>query len=177
MPVQLPDVLRSGVLARLRGEAGQSLVEVALTLPLLAFTVLGGADMARAFAVQLAVQNGARAAAESTALQTTPTGTEASSHAQDEMNRTPGMNVSGTCTQSGNDWTCGSSTVTVTFTKSDGTSACTGAASTAVAGTSSVATPCYVRVRVQYTFSTIIPWPGLPRSFHFDRVTMYRRYS
>ena len=145
-------------------ERGQSLVETALALPLMAFTLLGGADMARAFAIQLAVQNGARAAAEATALDTTPTSTEATAHAQQEMDRTPGM-------------TATSSTITVTFTQSNGTSACSGAASTAVAGTSTIATPCYARVRVQYTFSTLIAWPGLPSSFTFDRVTMYRRYQ
>ncbi|MBU6422504.1 MAG: pilus assembly protein [Chloroflexota bacterium] len=160
-----------------RGDGGQSLVEVALALPLLAFTLLGGADMARAFAVELAVQNGARAAAESTALAATPTGLEASAHAQDEMSRTPGLNVSGVCTQSGTVWTCGAATVTVAFTEADGTSACTGAPSTSVAGTSSVSSPCYAKVRVQYAFSTIVPWPGLPHTFHFDRTTMFRRYG
>lgn len=140
------------------------MVEVALALPLLAFTLLGGADMARAFAIQLAVQNGARAAAEATALDVTPTSTEATTHAQQEMDRTPGMTAS-------------NATITVLFTQSDGATKCTGAASTAVSGASSVATPCYARVEVRYTFSTLIPWPGLPRTFTFDRLTMYRRYQ
>ena len=148
----------------LSSSRGQSLVELSLALPLLTFTLLGGADMARAFAIQLAVQNGARAAAEATALDTTPTSTEATAHAQQEMDRTPGMSA-------------GSATVTVAFTQSDGTTACTGAASTAVAGTSSINTPCYAKVRVQYSFSTLIAWPGLPRTFSFDRTTMYRRYQ
>ncbi len=161
----------------MRDDRGQSLVELALALPLLVFTLIGGADMARAFAVQLAVQNGARAAAESMALDATPTGLEASAHAQDEMNRTPGMNVVGTCTQSGTTWTCGTATVTILFTQSDGTSACTGAASTAVVGVSSLSTPCFAKIRVQYAFSTLVPWPGLPRTFGFDRSTMYRRYQ
>ena len=139
-------------------------METALALPLMAFTLLGGADMARAFAIQLAVQNGARAGAEATALDVTPTSTEATAHAQQEMDRTPGMSASG-------------ATINVTFTQANGTSACTGAASTAVAGTSSIATPCYARVRVQYTFSTLIAWPGLPSTFTFDRVTMFRRYQ
>ena len=139
-------------------------MEVALALPLMAFTLLGGADMARAFAIQLAVQNGARAAAEATALDATPTSAEATSHAQQEMDRTPGMSAVG-------------ATITVTFTQANGTSACTNAGSTAVAGTSSISTPCYARVRVQYSFSTLVAWPGLPRTFTFDRVTMYRRYQ
>lgn len=133
-------------------------------LPLLAFTALGGADLARIFAFQLAVQNGARAGAEGLALDATPTSTEAITHARQEMDRTPGMNAS-------------NATITVTFTKADFTTACTGAASTAVAGTSSVATPCYANVRVQYTASTLTAWPGLPRTFALDRTTHVRRYQ
>lgn len=165
--VQLPDVRRTArrPLPFLpRGELGQSIIEVALTLPLLAFTLLGGADMARAFAVQLAVQNGARAAAEATALDVTPTGTEAATHARQEMDHTPGVSSA-------------NATVTVLFTQSDGTTKCTGAASTAVSGTSSIATPCYAKVSVRYSFSTLVPWPGLPHTFTFDRSTMVRRYS
>jgi Flp pilus assembly protein TadG len=145
-------------------EHGQSLVETALALPLMAFTLLGGADMARAFAIQLAVQNGARAGAEATALDITPTSAEATAHAQQEMDRTPGMTATG-------------ATITVTFTQANGVLACTGAANISVAGTSSISVPCYARVRVQYSFSTLIPWPGLPRTFAFDRVTMFRRYQ
>jgi Flp pilus assembly protein TadG len=156
---------------------GQSLVEVALSLPLMAFTLLGGADMARAFAIQLAVQNGARAAAEAAALDVYRTSGDVAVHAQQEMDRTPGMSVSGTCTQSGTVLTCGGATITVTFTKSNGSSTCTNAASTAVAGSSSIANPCYANIRVQYTFSTLIPWPGLQRSFTFDRSTKFRRYQ
>lgn len=164
-------------LAALRGDAGQAIVEVALTLPIMAFTLLGAADMARAFSVQLAVQNGARAGAEATSLDATPTGAETAEHARQEMARTPGMSVGTSCTGSGTTWTCGSATVTVTFTKADLSSACTGAASTAVSGTSSVAAPCYTNARVQYTSSTLIPWPGLQRSFAFDRAAHFRRYQ
>lgn len=163
--------------AYLRGEAGQSIVEVALTLPIMAFTLLGGADMARAFSIQLAVQNGARAGAEGAALEAAATGAGAAEHARQEMARTPGLSVGTSCTASGSDWACGSATVTITFTKADLTSACTGAASTAVVGSASLATPCYVNARVRYTFSTLTPWPGLPRSFAFDRTSHYRRYQ
>lgn len=160
----------------LRGEAAQSVIEVALATPILAITLLGAADMARAFSAQLAVQNGARAGAEAGALITAPTGSQIAVRAQTELNNTPGVNASGSCTQSGNVYTCGGATITVRFTKSDGT-ACTGAASTSVVGTSSSSTPCYANVRVQYTFTTLTPWPGLPHSFTFDRSTMYRRYQ
>jgi len=145
-------------------DRGQSIVEVALMLPLMAFTLLGGAEMARAYAAQLAVQNAARAGAEATALDYTPTSSEAISWAQQEMDRTPGMNSA-------------NATITLTFTQSDLSSVCTGAASTASAGTPSIATPCYANVRVRYTYSTLIPWPGLPRTFPFDRTTHVRRYN
>ena len=140
------------------------MIELALTLPIMAFSLLGAADMARAFAVQLAVQNGARAGAESSALDVTPTTSEASARVLDEIGRTPGL-------------TPANATVTVTYTLADGTSVCTGAASTSVAGTSTVAIPCYANARVQYTFSTLFAWPGLQRSFTFDRTTRVRRYQ
>jgi Flp pilus assembly protein TadG len=171
------------LLARfLWSERGQSMVEVALALPMMAFTLLGGSDMARAFATQLAVQNGARAGAESMALDFTPTGSEAAARVQDEMNRTPGMSVAGACTVASNVWTCGGATVTVTYVKRTGTpvteSACTGAADIySPGGSSSLTIPCFAKVRVQYSWSTLIPWPGLPRTFTFDRTTYYRRYQ
>lgn len=172
-----------GLFARLlRSERGQSMVELALALPLLAFTLLGGSDMARAFSTQLAVQNGARAGAEAIALYYTPTGSDAAARVQDEMNRTPGISVSGTCTVASNIWTCGGATVTITYVQRSGSpvteSACTGAADIySSGGTSSIATPCYAKVRVQYSWSTLIAWPGLPRTFNFDRTTYYRRYQ
>ncbi len=148
----------------LRGAAGQSLPEFALALPILVFGLLAGADMARAYALQLAVQNGARAGAEATALDVTPTSSEAVTHVQQEMNRTPGMDAT-------------QATITLTFSQADGVTPCTGAPSTSTAGTPSIATPCYANVRVQYTFRTITPWPLIPNTFTFDRQTRVRRYS
>lgn len=133
-------------------------------LPVMAFTLLGGAEMARAFAVQLAVQNAARAGAEAAAIYYAPTSSEATTWARNELDRTPGV-------------TSANATVTLTFTQSNLTSACTGASSTASAGTPSVATPCYANVRVRYTYSTLVAWPGLPRTFSFDRTTHVRRYN
>jgi Flp pilus assembly protein TadG len=144
-------------------EHGQSLVELALMLPILVFLLLGGVDIARAYAAQLAVQNGARAGAESAAIDRTPHGAEAIDHAKQEMDRTPGINSA-------------NATVTTTFTLSDGVSPCTGQVTTDVPGTSTYSSPCYANVRVQYTFRTITPWPGLPNTFNFDRSTRYRRF-
>jgi Flp pilus assembly protein TadG len=136
-----------------REEFGQSVVELSLSLPLLCFLVLGGADLGRAFAIQLAVQNGARAGAEAYAMDNTPTTTEAQNAAIAEMNRTPTVNAT-------------TSNVTVTEKQTDGLTNCV--------HPPSVATPCYVTVRVQYTFRTIIPWPMLPNTANFDRTTQFR---
>jgi Flp pilus assembly protein TadG len=145
-----------------REEIGQSLVEISLTLPMLCFLLIGGTDVARAFAIQIAVQNGARAAAEASAIDYTPTQAEALTWAIQEMNRTPGMNAS----------LCNPSTATCTITisrkQTDGITDCI--------QTPDIATPCYFKVRVQYTWKTIIPWPMIPNSFNLDRSTSVRGF-
>lgn len=137
----------------LKSERGQSVVELALTLPIIVFILIGGADLARAFAMQLAVQNGARAGAEAVAIDFSPTASLAEARARDEMARTPGMD--------GN-----VPTVTVTFRQADGLTTCL--------TTPVVATPCYATVRVQYTYNAVIPWPLVPNTANFDRSTTMR---
>ncbi len=129
------------------------MVELALVLPLLVFTLIGGADVARAYAIQLAVQNGARAGAEAVAIDFTPTTAQAIARARDEMARTPGMNAA-------------AATVTVSFKRDDGTTDC--------ADPPTVAVPCNATVRVRYTFRTVIPWPLMPNVANFDRSTVMR---
>jgi Flp pilus assembly protein TadG len=131
-------------------------VELALILPLFIGILLGGADLARAFAVQLAVQNGARAGAESYAIDQTPTAAEASAAAIAEIVRTP--TVQGA-----------SATVTVSEKDSLGTSPCP-------SHPPSVADPCFVTVEVEYTFRTTIPWPLIPNVANFDRITTFRMF-
>src|SRR3982751_1770243 len=82
------------VLARLRAfraDAGQSMVELALLLPVLVFGLIGGADLARAYALQLGVQHGARAGAEGSAIAFAKSTPAAAQRAKDEMGRTPGL--------------------------------------------------------------------------------------
>jgi Flp pilus assembly protein TadG len=139
-----------------RDDLGQSVVELALILPLFIGILLGGADLARAFAVQLAIQNGARAGAESYAIDQTPTAAEASAAAIAEIARTPtvqGVNA----------------TVTVSEQDSLGTSPCP-------THPPSVADPCFVTVEVQYTFRTSIAWPLIPSVANFDRTTTFRMF-
>src|SRR5947209_3662460 len=94
-----------------RAERGQSMIELALVLPVMVFGLLGGADLARAYAVQVAVQNGARAGAESYAIDSTPTAVEAQAAALAEMNRTPSINA-------------GAGNVTVSEAQTDGVTTC-----------------------------------------------------
>jgi len=138
-----------------RHEGGQSLVELALALPLMVFALLGGADLARSYALQIAVENGSRAGAESYAIDSTPTNAEAQAAAIAEINRTPTANAAG-------------SNVTVTKAQSDGVTACV--------SPPTIATPCFVSVRVQYPWSTIIAWPIVPNSGTFDRTTTIRTF-
>lgn len=144
-------------------DLGQSLVEIALSLPMLTFLLLGGADMARAYAVQLAVQDGARAGAEAAAIDYSPTVAKAQARACDEMGRTPGMNVS-TCPNNPN-----KPAVYVTFAQSDGTTACV--------NPPTLTTPCFATVEVRYTFRTVTPWPLIPNTFTFDRTTVMRMFA
>lgn len=129
------------------------MVEVALALPLLAYVLLGGADVARAYAVQLAVQNGARAGAEAAAIDFAPTADKAIARARDEMARTPGMDAN-------------AATVTAFFKQANGTTDCV--------DPPTVAAPCYATVQVRYTFRTVTPWPLIPNTFTFDRSTTMR---
>jgi len=131
------------------------MVELALTLPLMVFGLLGGADMARAFALQIAVENGSRAGAESYAIDSTPTAGEAQATTTAEINRTPTANAT-------------NANVTVTKAQSDGITACV--------SPPTVATPCFVSVRVIYPWTTITAWPFVPNGGTFDRTTTIRTF-
>lgn len=131
------------------------MVELSLTLPVLVFGLLGGADLARAFALQIAVENGSRAGAEAYAIDSTPTDAEAQATAVAEINRTPTANAT-------------SLNVTVTKAQTDGLTPCV--------SPPTIATPCFVSIRVQYPWSTITPWPLVPNSGMFDRTTTIRTF-
>ncbi len=128
------------------------MVETALMLPILVFLILAGGDMARGYAIQIAIQNGARAGAEAAAIDYTPTATEAEARARDEMSRTPGMNSS-------------APTVVVSFLQADGT-ACVSPPTTT--------NPCFATVTVRMDWHTITAWPLIPNTFTFNRSTVVR---
>ena len=135
-------------------ERGQSMVELALLLPLLVFVLIGGADLARAYAIQLAVQNAARAGAEAYAITSAPTIGLAQAAAVGEMNRTPTVQAT-------------NSNVAVSEGQADG--------STCV-HPPPAATPCFVTVTVTYTFQTVTPWPLIPNTALFNRTTQFRMF-
>jgi Flp pilus assembly protein TadG len=137
-------------------DRGQSMVETALMLPIMIFLVLAGGDMARGYAIQIAIQNGARAGAEAAAIDYTPTAAETEARARDEMSRTPGMDST-------------VPTVTVVFAQSGGVTTCV--------TPPTLTHPCFATVTVQMTWRTITAWPLIPNTFHFDRSTTMRMMS
>lgn len=134
---------------------GQSIVEIALCLPLLVFGLVGGADLARAYALQIAVENGSRAGAEAYAITSLPTFAQAQQAAVDEINRTPTAVAT-------------TADVVVSTTLADGVTNCS--------ASSTIATPCFVNVRVQYAWRTLIAWPLIPNTGTFDRTTSMRTF-
>jgi Flp pilus assembly protein TadG len=138
-------------------QVGQSMVELALLLPIPVFGLIGAADLARAFALQLAVENGARAGAEAYAITFSPSLATAQTRAMDEMSRTPGMDISNPDLQ-----------VFASVAQADGVTTCL--------RPPTVDTPCFVTVEVQYVFHTIVPWPFIPNTANFDRSTTMRTF-
>lgn len=135
-----------------RREDGQSLVETALALPLLVFLLIGGADFARAFSVQVGVLNAARAGVEAAVTRapgvTLPVVADdpaVIAYARDELGRVPGVDGS-------------AATITVAHTTGAGGELLT-------------------TVRVRYTHRTVVPWPLIPNTLALDRSATFRRFS
>ncbi|HYU03261.1 MAG TPA: TadE/TadG family type IV pilus assembly protein [Jatrophihabitantaceae bacterium] len=131
-------------------DRGQSFVEVGLMLPLVALLVLGGLDLGRAYASQLAVQNAARAGAEAKVLGgSCSSGPGNCPAVVTELSRVPGLHpVESACPPAVEQF-C----VTVT---SDST---------------------FVTVTVQYTFQTLFDWRVVPHTAALDRSTKLRTYQ
>src|SRR6266542_218498 len=77
----------------LNSQSGQALVEIARVLPILTVGLISGAEFARAFSVQSAVQNAARAGAEGFAINQSLTEPDVQCYAQQELVRTTGVTV------------------------------------------------------------------------------------
>ena len=134
------------------------MVELALLLPVLVFGLIGAADLARAFALQLAIENGARAGAEAYVINFAPTPALAQARAMDEISRTPGIDV--------NDPSLAIDTPNLPV-HTDGSQCNT---------TPTVVNPCFYTVTVQYTFRTLVAWPFIPNTANFNRSTTMRTF-
>ncbi len=74
-------------------DEGQSLVELALTLPILVFALIGGVDFARGFTALAGVQSAARGGVEAAVLGRATTDAEIIAATRDDLSRTPGVNA------------------------------------------------------------------------------------
>jgi Flp pilus assembly protein TadG len=74
-------------------DAGQALVETALALSLLVFTLMGGADIARVYAATLGVENASRAGAEAAVMRVATTDPQIIAYASDELDRISGVDA------------------------------------------------------------------------------------
>lgn len=133
---------------RRRGWAGQSMVELALMLPVLAILLLASLDFARMFNRSMAVTDAARAGAQwgaqNHASAANVLGMEqAACGSMTDLSCTPGTN-----TTASSFCQCAGSTGTISCT-SPGT--CTNVQN-------------FVTVTATSTFTTVIPYPGLPSS-------------
>lgn len=75
------------------GEGGQSLVELAVALPIVAFVLLGGVDLSRGYAVQVALQNATRSGAEAAIVGTAGTDSAIASYVRTELGGLPGVDT------------------------------------------------------------------------------------
>ena len=125
-------------------DRGQALVELALTAPVLIILVLGAVDFGRVYYAQVAVTNAAQNGATYASQDTTAATDTAGIKAAAMADMGDLLNTSPT-----------NPDVTVA----------TGADPQG---------RLYADVTIEYTFSTIFPWPGLADSFSVDRTVRAR---
>lgn len=77
-----------------RRDEGQALVELALTLPVLVFVLMGGIDLARGFTALTGVQSAAKSAVEAASLGRVSADADIVAAARDDLGRTPGVDAS-----------------------------------------------------------------------------------
>src|SRR5271170_35697 len=125
--------------------AGQSAAELALVLPVLIVLLLVALDFARLYNMGMAVTDAARAGAQSGALSPAASANvlameQAACNSMPDIACTPGTNAIATsfCQCSGTTVSCTSPGTCATFVQS------------------------FVQVTTNATFSTIVPYPGIP---------------
>src|SRR5882757_5943009 len=136
---------------RLTGDAGQGLIELALTLPLLILILLGGAEFARFAWASIETANAARAGPQYGA-QTNITASDDAGMQTAALN--DGINLTGLAATSSHSCAC-STAPTASI-----------ACSTALPSCASPAIVLeYVQVNTSSTIHPLYHWPGLPATF------------
>jgi hypothetical protein len=156
----------------LRNERGQSIVELALSAPILVMALLGGVDLMRIAAVQQAVVNSSRAGADVISQDPAISQANVLSVIQGELSGTPGLHdlTVVMCADQSNPVPVAPSPCAVLPTASGGSY--TGTLADGVTScTSNSGGICYVKVRVLYEFHTIVPWWFVPNVRVVDRST------
>jgi Flp pilus assembly protein TadG len=144
----------------LRCESGQNLVEMALVAPLLALMLVGAVDLGRAF--YFAIQVKAAAHAGATYGSQYPTDTTGMKTAADDN----AQNIKGlTSYTSSASWGCECW---------DGTNKTAAATCSTTPPTCTTNTVYYVTVTVSGTYSTLIPWPGIPATIPLSETVVMR---
>jgi hypothetical protein len=139
------------VKCRLTGDTGQGLVELALTLPLLMFILLGGAEFARFAWASIETTNAARSGAQYGA-QTNVTASDNAGMQTAALN--DGVNLTG-LTATPSHWCACSTAPTAAI-----------GCLTALGGCASPAIVLeYVQVSTSSTIRPLFHWPGLPTTF------------
>ena len=137
--------------AWLTGEAGHTLVELALTLPILLFIFLGAAEFARFAWASIETENAARAGAQY--------GAQSHITASDDTRMqatalSDGTNLSGLTATSSHYCVCSTAA---------GTVSCTAPLSTSCPSPATLLE--YVQVNTTSTIRPLYHWPGLPTTF------------
>jgi Flp pilus assembly protein TadG len=141
-----------------RRERGSAMVEFCLVFPVLLLMMVGTMDFARAFRAAIAVANAARAGIQFGALNAGNAG------------NTTGMNTAATDDAAGQGLT-GLTATSRTFC------GCTGSSTevSCTTATCSGNTPNgYVETRVQYTFRSVVHFPGVPADMVISRTARMR---
>lgn len=144
----------ASVLARVAEEHGQSLVEFVLLLPVLCLLILGAIDFGRAYYVSIEVSNAALAAASYGMRNPTNTTGITDAANNDAADISGGVNPVVT-----NGCECSDYPVGPQYTVAQ----CQ--ATVAPTCTSPATLVNYVKVTTSATYTTLIPWPGIPSSF------------
>lgn len=129
-------------------QRGASIVEVALMTPFLLLLLIGVIDFGRAFYDSIELENAARAGAQYGAINPTDTAGMVTAAKNDANIDIPSI----------------AATATYGCMCSDGTSSSASCASTPSCS-SSTRQVNYVTVNTTYTYTTFLPWPGVPSSF------------